>query len=847
MFNSATFRSTFRSLVALAIVALAAVSLAMSWDRSALGVAAQGSPVCVTPPSGMVSWWPGDGNANDIQDGNNGTLQNGATFAAGKVGQAFSFDGVNDFVQVPHNSNLDPGTGSFTLDAWVKTSATANQTLVSKYECGGSCPAGALSLYFLSMSAGKVVAEIRDSDGSSPGSQFLMGTSIIADGNFHHVAMTRDMATSQLRIYVDGALDASAALNAGSDGAIQNNDSEADPLIIGGFFNGGTTTLRNPFTGLIDELEYFNRTLSVSELQAIVNAGSAGKCKPVMPFMVSVDPKAAYLHATCDNPTLPTIVDLAAAGFAPGDGLKLSYSVAPPGFGHYGCGGPFVGAELTSVIGVFSSSNTLLPLSAHPRVPGAIEAGTDFATGPTFFCNASNDIPQDFLIFSPSGFTIQIPAGATHLFLGIYDSYWEDNCGSVKVTLEHVLNQTPVASCQNITVSADANCTADASIDNGSSDPDGDTITLTQTPAGPYPLGTTTVTLTVTDNKGASDTCNAIVTVVDSTSPLIACPANITVTGNILGSCSANVSVGAATATDNCSAPTVSGSRSDGQILTAPYPLGLTTIIWTATDAAGNAAYCHQTVTVTNPAPVVTITGPPTGSVYAVNTPISFTGSFTDNPGGTHMATWTFDTLTTAGTVNETTGEVTGSYTFTAAGVYKVTLTVTDGCGGMGSASTIGELDLLVVIYDPNGGWVTGGGWINSPAGAYVPNLSLTGKANFGFVSKYQNGQSVPTGNTEFHFKAGDLKFKSTSYEWMVISGGKKAQYKGFGTINGSGNYRFMLTAIDGQQPGGGGADKFRIRIWSDAGGLVYDNQMNDPDSNDPTTVLGGGSIQIHH
>jgi hypothetical protein len=56
-----------------------------------------------------------------------------------------------------------------------------------------------------------------------------------------------------------------------------------------------------------------------------------------------------------------------------------------------------------------------------------------------------------------------------------------------------------------------------------------------------------------------------------------------------------------------------------------------------------------------------------------------------------------------------------------------------------------------------------------------------------------------------------------------------------------------MLTAIDGDKPGGGGGDKFRIRIRSDSGGLVYDNQMNDPDSNDPTTVLGGGSIVIHH
>lgn len=129
--------------------------------------------------------------------------------------------------------------------------------------------------------------------------------------------------------------------------------------------------------------------------------------------------------------------------------------------------------------------------------------------------------------------------------------------------------------------------------------------------------------------------------------------------------------------------------------------------------------------------------------------------------------------------------------------------------------------------------------------GAYVPNPSLTGKASFGFVSKYQNGASVPTGNTEFQFKAGNLNFSSTSYEWLVVAGAK-AQYKGVGTINGTGSYRFMLTAIDGQINGGGGQDKFRIRIWSDGGGLVYDNQINDTDSADPTTVLGGGNIVIH-
>src|SRR5262249_49576875 len=74
-------------------------------------------PSCTPPPSGLVSWWPGDGNANDIVGTNNGTLQGGATFAAGEVGQAFSLNGVNNFVSVPNSDTLNP-TGPFGVDLW---------------------------------------------------------------------------------------------------------------------------------------------------------------------------------------------------------------------------------------------------------------------------------------------------------------------------------------------------------------------------------------------------------------------------------------------------------------------------------------------------------------------------------------------------------------------------------------------------------------------------------------------------------------------------------------------------------------------------------------------------------
>lgn len=182
------------------------------------------------------------------------------------------------------------------------------------------------------------------------------------------------------------------------------------------------------------------------------------------------------------------------------------------------------------------------------------------------------------------------------------------------------------------------------------------------------------------------------------------------------------------------------------------------------------------------------------------------------------------------------------SHVYISQGSYNFVLTITDN----NVRSYQKQATNYVVVYDPTGGFVTGGGWINSPAGAYVSNPSLTGTANFGFNSKYQKGANVPTGTTEFNFKVANLNFHSDSYDWLVVAG-PKAQYKGTGTINGTGQYGFMLTAIDGQLNGGGGTDKFRIKIWDKASGnTVYDNMIGTSDTADPTTLVQGGSITIH-
>jgi slime mold repeat-containing protein len=230
---------------------------------------------------------------------------------------------------------------------------------------------------------------------------------------------------------------------------------------------------------------------------------------------------------------------------------------------------------------------------------------------------------------------------------------------------------------------------------------------------------------------------------------------------------------------------------------------------------------------------------------------VTLVASFTDTPGQIRSCSidWNDGSAPDSGVVLEPTdlspGTCTGSHLFTAVGVYTVTLSISDGCDGATSSAVY----RYVVVYDPSAGYVTGGGWINSPPGAYTPNPLLTGKASFGFVARYLKGNSkVPVGVTEFHFSVANFNFQSDAYEWLVISGAK-ARFKGTGTVNGTGNYTFELTAWDGEEQGGGNVDRFRISIADLARGnmVVYDNQVGAPGGADPTTTLGGGSIVIHN
>jgi hypothetical protein len=228
----------------------------------------------------------------------------------------------------------------------------------------------------------------------------------------------------------------------------------------------------------------------------------------------------------------------------------------------------------------------------------------------------------------------------------------------------------------------------------------------------------------------------------------------------------------------------------------------------------------------------------------AVGTQLTLGADLSD-PGtaDTHTATVDWGDGTSApATVQESlgAGTLTASHAYSAAGVYRVGATVTDDDGAGASAA----LD-AVVVFDPAAGSARGAGWFSSPAGAYLADGALAGRAQFGFLARYQNDGTVPFAQPGFRLRTDRFVFESTSYDWLVVTGAK-AQLHGTGRVNGNGSYAFLLSAIDGDRLGTDVADRLRIKIWDTAtGAVVYDTQAGDPDSADPVLRLGGGSIAV--
>ena len=251
--------------------------------------------------------------------------------------------------------------------------------------------------------------------------------------------------------------------------------------------------------------------------------------------------------------------------------------------------------------------------------------------------------------------------------------------GNIATCVQNVTvtdDQLPIVVCpSNVTISTDAGlCTASSSIGTATATDNCSVASIVASPAAPYAIGSTMVTWTATDASGNTATCTQTVTVNDTENPIITCPSNVTVSADA-GLCTASgVALGSATGSDNCTTPVFNND--------APsiYPIGTTTVTWTATDGAGNSATCTQLVivtedvdpvitcpadvTVTTDAGICSASGVALGTATATDncsTPIITNNAPSIFPAGTTTVTWTATdasgntaTCTQTVTVNDT-------------------------------------------------------------------------------------------------------------------------------------------------------------------------------------------------
>ena len=229
---------------------------------------------CVPRPYGLLCWWAAEGDANDRIQGVNGIMRGNATFAPGKVGQAFAFDGVNSFVEVPYAPTLDLA-GQVTIEFWMKAAASNSLT---------TCCHGLVTtdFYEVEVSGGGAqrtgiagyISTVNGASGSTGDPNG--GGAEVTPNVWHHIAFTYDIG--RLQLYVDGtSWGYPANLSGGS----------IAPMLDGSFLSIGSSDGRldcpacintRYFNGLIDEVGLYNRALSPWEIAAIYQSDAVGKC-----------------------------------------------------------------------------------------------------------------------------------------------------------------------------------------------------------------------------------------------------------------------------------------------------------------------------------------------------------------------------------------------------------------------------------------------------------------------------------------------------------------------------------------------------------------------------------------
>ncbi|MDQ6613406.1 MAG: fibronectin type III domain-containing protein [Actinomycetota bacterium] len=240
-------------------------------------ISATSTPGPCSPPCRVEASWPFDEGTGTIAHdftghGHDGTLVGQTTWVPAQSATGLQFDGSTGVVQVPDTTALWPGISSFTVNATIRTTSQDPQYkwILSHYACGATCSsppgaASASSLYALAVTGGKTELLTRNTyTGLTQDPNAVIGKTNVADGQFHKVTGVRDMVNREIRVYLDGKLDASAPLVEGvNDGVIDNGGIIGEhPVLIGARQGVNAEQNQAPYTnlfnGTIDDVSYAN-------------------------------------------------------------------------------------------------------------------------------------------------------------------------------------------------------------------------------------------------------------------------------------------------------------------------------------------------------------------------------------------------------------------------------------------------------------------------------------------------------------------------------------------------------------------------------------------------------------
>jgi uncharacterized protein (TIGR03437 family) len=290
-----TFRSQFSSPWARRRPHFAALEIAALILYLAAGsLPSRAVSACLAPPSGLVSWWPGDTNNDDIAGSNNPNASSAITLVPAEVLDGFSF-GTNGYLQIPASPSL--ANQNFTWAAWVKPNGPGpnndsyGSTIVEQDIDGYDL---SVALFWRSSPDNRFVFVFGNTS-----TEMFTSTDTFTTGSFYHVAATYD--GSVFRLFVN-------AVAEGSFAEAKSVPYSTNPWDIGSAgLNGISVDYPRTLNGVVDEVQAFDRALSQSELESIYNAGAAGECKngegtsPVTGTPVSEIVNAASYA----NPALP--------------------------------------------------------------------------------------------------------------------------------------------------------------------------------------------------------------------------------------------------------------------------------------------------------------------------------------------------------------------------------------------------------------------------------------------------------------------------------------------------------------------------------------------------------------